>query len=259
MSGPIRRRDANRQKPEPFFTLRCDMLSAAACRFTNVAFRCFIVANACWVPTKPDASAGLVVLPHQMIRHPHPSGKPKPEAPSQRNIAPAIDEVLRSGWMECRSKGIAPKRSGSARVAGKAATFDLPCRHKGRGFLVEMPVIFRRPQGSIRLNSTRARADAAELKPLHLRLLYFLASLHDRDRLGALANANCFSVSANEIAEAFCVSRSAINEAVRALVVARRLLLQERRSGRRPATYAFASPYTSFERIGPAIPRASPS
>ena len=70
----------------------------------------------------------------------------------------------------------------------------------------------------------------------------------DRTSEGALAEEGPFSLQARRLSELLGLSLGAVAKAISELAASGRLTVAVRASGRRPATYTLARPYTKHER-----------
>jgi DNA-binding transcriptional regulator YhcF (GntR family) len=217
-----RRRWAN---ADPFAWLRSDVLLAAACVLKPAELQVFLLMNANWRPTAPNASAGGAVLTYRATRALAGRGG--------TTIAKALRALRAAGWVEVVREGTRPLGPGGAR--GEAAVYDIPRRHGGTQPPVELPPNLPRPHGTIRWNVHRLRHDVGKLSGAALKVLAFAVAHRHRSRESEVVDPSPFRLPARQMARLLGLSPATVARAIEELLETRCLAAVERARGRAPA------------------------
>jgi biotin operon repressor len=216
-----------------------------------VELRLWLLLHAAWKPTQGGAKAGETFIAYsqaaEMIGH------------GRTALAVAFQRLRASGLIVLVRQGTRPRAPGAAVLGRQATVWDLPSRHSGERPKPPLPAGVERPWGKVRLNVNRLRADVRDLSPAATKVLAFAVAYRSRTRDGNLVMDASFALPTRFLARALGMSASSVAKATADLVKTGRLVLDEKPSGRRPATFRLHGRYTKHERhVGkrPAPPRA---
>ena len=178
MSAAKRAREARRAKPEPYATIRPDVLLSAATGLSAPALKALLLLEASWRPGRNCESGGRAGIAIALLREMGGAGLQGWNAGRD-----ALAELQRKKLIVAAEPAIRPGGPGGARP--RAATWRLPHRD-GEPVDLAVPAGIARPEGRLRWNVGRIRHDVAALSPLAIRLLVTVIALPHRDRDGAL-------------------------------------------------------------------------
>ncbi len=245
VSSAKRLREARRRKGrEPFATLRCDDLLSAACALDPAALRVWLLLHAAYKPPEVTGGTGEAFISFtqavEMAGH------------GRSAIATAFRRLRASGHIVLVREGSRPRAQGAA--AGEAAVWNLPSRSSDPRPKPPLPAGVERPEGKVRWNAHRLRADIRDLSPAATKVLAFAVAHRRREKDGRLAGNVPFNLAARPLARALDLSASGVAKATGELVKTGRLLRAGEPSGRRPAAFTLAAAYTKHEPRGGALP-----
>ena len=239
MSAAKREREARSTRPEPFATMRPDLLLAAAITLPGPALKALLLLHAAWT-TRPGQKKGRAIVPHAVMWREGGIGLRGRNAPSR-----ALAALECAGLISLARGATRPGRQGGATAS--AAEWRLPERD-GEPVPMRLPLGVRGAQGKVRLHAERIRADVRQLSPAAFRMLVAIIASPHRDRHGALANPAPMPLSAARLAALLGCSLTSAKRSLVELTGSGRLTLMAPGSGRQAARYSLAGAYRQHER-----------